>query len=344
MCNTYRKQIQPINSRQKDKIVSILILLGITLALGCSGSTEDRTKTDTVISQKSTLRYFGAAGWEILSTSSPDGDSIVVLVDPYLTRAKYASPETWDPNDFRPNYSRDDTIFSDVDLIDSEIEKADYILIHHAHPDHIMDAPYIAKKTGAVVIGHETAINVMRAYDVPDSQLITVRGGEDYQFNKMSVRVIPSLHSPLGDKRYYQSGTVDKEVSRPLKISQLVEGGSLMFLVRIGGEVILTMGSMNFIEREIEGLRPTIALVGAAPSHLEIQNYTMRLMEGLGFPPVVIVTHADNYRTPYGTPMAKVREDWALPFVDEVSRASPATVVIVPEHLKVIDLSSIERF
>ncbi len=344
MCKTYMKQMHPINSRQKDKIVSIVFLLGMALALGCSGSMGDRTESDTDISQMSTLRYFGAAGWEILSTSSSDGDSIVVLIDPYLTRAKYANPETWDPNDSRPNYSRDDTIFSDVDLIDREIEKADYILIHHAHPDHIMDAPYIAKKTGAVVIGHETAINVMRAYDVPDSQLITVRGGEDYQFNKMSVRVIPSLHSPLGDKRYYQSGTVDKGVSRPLKISQLVEGGSLMFLVRIGEEVILTMGSMNFIEREIEGLRPTIALVGAAPSHLEIQNYTMRLMEGLGFPPIVIATHADNYRTPYGSPMAKVREDWALPFVDEVRRASPATVVIVPEHLKVINLSNIERF
>ncbi len=111
------KQMHPINSRQKDKIVSIVFLLGMALALGCSGSMGDRTESDTDISQMSTLRYFGAAGWEILSTSSSDGDSIVVLIDPYLTRAKYANPETWDPNDSRPNYSRNDTIFSDVDRL-----------------------------------------------------------------------------------------------------------------------------------------------------------------------------------------------------------------------------------
>ena len=326
------------------KVCFISSLLCTILSIACSGPSSNTTTSDDRSFATNTLRYFGAAGWEIVSTTLLDEVSTVVLIDPYLTRAKYANPEGWDPADTRPNYSRQDTIFSDIDVIDREIEKADYILIHHAHPDHIMDTPYIAKKTGAVVIGHETAINIMRAYDVPESQLITVRGGEDYQFGKMSVRVIPSLHSPLNDKRYYQSGTVSSEITRPLKISQLVEGGSLMFLVRIGGEAILTMGSMNFIEREIEGLRPTIALVGAAPSHLEIQDYTMRLLKGLGFPPVVIATHADNYRTPYGSPMAKVREDWASPFVEEVHQVAPGTVTIVPEHLKIIDLSSLERF
>ena len=311
----------------------------IAIGSGCSGSVEPEPGNITYDSKGISMRYFGAAGWEIVSTATSDGDSTVVLIDPYLTRAKYASPEGWDPTDGRPNFTREDTIFSDVEVIDREISRADYILIHHAHPDHIMDTPYIAKKTGAVVIGHETAINVLRAYGVPSGQLITVRGGEDYQFESFSVRVIPSLHSPLNDKRYYQSQIVGEEAVAPLKISQLVEGGSLMFLVRIGGEEVLTMGSMNYIEREIAGLRPTIALVGAAPSHLEIQDYTMRLMKGLDFPPVVIATHADNYRTPYGSSMAKVREDWALPFVEEVQAASPNTRVIVPEHFKVIDFS-----
>ena len=311
----------------------IVISLSLLLGAGCSVPPESPPDNTQGIS----MRYFGAAGWEIVSSTASNSDSIIVLVDPYLTRAKYANPETWDPNDDRPNFTREDTIFSDVELIDREISKADYILIHHAHPDHIMDTPYIAKKTGAVVVGHETTINILRAYDVPENQLITVRGGEDYQFEDMSVRVIPSLHSPLNDKRYYQSQVVGMEAVAPLKISQLVEGGSLMFLLRIGGEEIVTMGSMNFIEKEINGLRPSIALVGAAPSHLEIQNYTERLMEGLGFPPVVITTHADNYRTPYGSPMAKVREDWVLPFIEEVREASPTTEVIVPEHLKVIE-------
>jgi len=285
-----------------------------------------------------TLRYFGAAGWEISAETEGSDDRIVVLVDPYLTRANYSGAPSQDPSDTRPTYTRSDTLFSDTDVIDATISRADYILVQHAHPDHVMDVPYLAHRTGAVVIGHETTINIMRAYGVPDSQLITVRGGEDYDFGNVSIRAIPSLHSPLGDKRYYQAEVVEEGATRPLSISQLVEGGSLMFLVRIAGHQILTMGSMNFIEREVEGVRPDIALVGAAPSHLEIYQYTPRLMRALGFPPVVIPTHADNFRVPYGSAFA-YRTEWVGAFLDEVRVASPDTRLIIPQHLEPIRLS-----
>ncbi len=301
-----------------------------------SAGTEARVSSSETDSL--TLRYFGAAGWELSAASEGSADPVVVLVDPYLTRAKYGNPRGWDPNDTRPSYTRTDTLFSDTDVIDAQIDRADFILVHHAHPDHVLDVPYIAHKTGAVVIGHETTINIMRAYGVPRSQLITVRGGEDYDFGDVSIRVIPSLHSPLGDKRYYQSDVVEEGATRPLRINQLVEGGSLMFLVRIGGHQVITMGSMNFIEREIEGLRPDIALVGAAPSHLEIYDYTPRLLRLLGFPGVVMPTHADNFQVPYGSEFA-VRTKWIEAFSEEVRAAAPDTRLIVPQHLEPIRLS-----
>ncbi len=262
----------------------------------------------------------------------------MVLVDPYLTRANYNGGQNEDPNDNRPVFTRSDTLFSDTAIINSQIASADFILVQHAHPDHVMDVPYIANRTGAVVIGHETTINIMRAYAVPDSQLITVRGGEDYDFGNVSIRVIPSLHSPLNDKRYYQSAVVEAGTTRPLRISQLVEGGSLMYLVRIAGHEVMTMGSMNYIEREVEGLRPDIALVGAAPSHLEIYRYTPRLMEAIGFPPVVIPTHADNFRVPYGSELID-RTEWIESFSEEVRAASPESRLIIPRHLELFKLS-----
>jgi L-ascorbate metabolism protein UlaG (beta-lactamase superfamily) len=282
-----------------------------------------------------TLRYLGAAGWEITAPSPGSSDPVVVLVDPYLTRGKYDGQESGDPTDTRPVYNRFDTLFSDTEVIDAQTGRADYILVQHSHPDHVMDVPYLANKTGAVVIGHESTINIMHAYGVPDRQLITVRGGEDYDFGDISVRVIPSLHSPLDDKRYYQAEIVEEGVTRPLRISQLVEGGSLMFLVRIGGHQVLTMGSMNFIEREVEGLRPDVALVGAAPSHLEIFDYTPRLMAALGYPAVVMPTHADNFRAPYGSAIA-YRPEWVDAFAEEVRLASPGSRVIIPRHLEPI--------
>ena len=325
--------------RLSPALFAPLLALATTMP-GCSPSEPSGAEAapDAPSADSLTFRYFGAAGWEISGPTTGSTDPVVVLVDPYLTRAKYGASASWDPSDDRPSFTRTDTLFSDTELIDAQITRADFILVQHAHPDHVMDVPYIAHKTGAVVIGHETTINIMRAYGVPNSQLITVRGGEDYDFGDVSIKAISSLHSPLNDKRYYQSDVVEEGASRPLRINQLVEGGSLMFLVRMAGHEVVTMGSMNFIEREVEGLRPDIALVGAAPSHLEIYEYTPRLMRALGFPAVVMPTHADNFQAPYGSEIA-YRTEWVEAFAEEVRAASPDSRLIIPRHLEPIRLS-----
>jgi hypothetical protein len=88
---------------------------------------------------------------------------------------------------------------------------------------------------------------------------------------------------------------------------------------------------MNYVEREIEGLRPDVVLVGAAESRREIYDYTGRLMRALGSPAVVLPTHWDNYFVPFDAP-----QDTALPrladFVREVHAASPTTRVIIPKY------------
>lgn len=276
------------------------------------------------------LTYLGTAGWII-----DDGET-VILVDPYLTRFKRGAPATWDPADTRDPVAPTDTIAPDRALIDSIIERADYIVVHHTHPDHVHDVPYIAAKTGAAVIGTASAINLLRAYGVPDEQLYAVRGGEDYDFGEVTIRVVPSLHSPLGEKHYYDDRVIADDVTRPVRVEQLVEGRSLTYLLRIGGHEILTMGSMNFIEREMEGLRPDIALVGAAPSHLQITDYTGRLLRALGHPQLVIPTHWDRFSVPYSASQAQRVEDWVMPFLEEVKAASPDAQTIVPQHLVAI--------
>jgi L-ascorbate metabolism protein UlaG (beta-lactamase superfamily) len=71
------------------------------------------------------------------------------------------------------------------------MQRADFVLVTHTHCDHILDVPHIALKTRAAVIGTESTENVMRACAVPEEQLITVRGGEDYQFAPFPSRLFP---------------------------------------------------------------------------------------------------------------------------------------------------------
>ena len=202
------------------------------------------------------LTYLGNAGWQIT-----DGKTIV-LVDPYLTQFRHppAPATTGQPTDPQT------MIAPDTEEIDEKIRRADYILITHGHLDHALDAPYIAKKTGATIIGSETVANLARACDVPDAQIIVVRGGEDYAFGVFSLKVIPSIHSALFHKHYFSSrlaGNAPPGLKAPLKAGDFVEGQSVAYLLRLAGHEVLAMGSMNYIEREMEGLRPDIALVGA---------------------------------------------------------------------------------
>ena len=276
------------------------------------------------------LKYLGTAGWEI-----NDG-SITVLIDPYISRVKLGTGPGISPKDKRATVNRYDVFVSDTVLIDSIITKADFILAHHSHFDHLADVPYIAKKTGAKVIGTETTCNILRAYGIPTEQLYPVKGGEDYQFKNFSVRVLPSIHSALNDKHYIDSRTYTEPPKAPLKVSEFIEGGSLMFLARFKNHEVLTMGSMNFVERELFGQQPDILLAGVNRSQLGLYKYNERLLAVTNYPKYIIPTHWDNFRLPYGFSQQNGVAQKLIPFQEAVKKLSPDTKVIIPEHLGTI--------
>lgn len=300
-------------------------VLALSLALSSSALSQTALPPGQV-----RLTYLGNAGWEIT-----DGRT-VILIDPYVTQfAGYSFTGG-------PARSADDLLSPDTAIIDRRIPRADYILVTHAHWDHVLDAPYIARKTGAVIVGNSSVANLARASNVSDSALITVRGGEDYEFGTFSLRVIPSLHSALFNKRYFTrvaSGEIPRGLKPPLRrgvYSQ--DGGTFMYLLRIGGQQILIMGGTNYIEREVDGLRPDIALIGAIKpngGYGEIYDYIGRLMRALGNPKTVLPTHLDAYGDPARQPaIAAQRRELA----DEIRRVSPKTRVILPTWFEPIML------
>jgi len=285
------------------------------------------------------LKYLGTAGWEI-----SDGDT-VILIDPYLSRINGPAPPGGGSGhavvgDSRKGYGWNDVATPDEAAIDAHIQRADFVLVTHTHYDHILDVPHIALKTRATVIGTESTENVMRAYAVPEEQLITVRGSEDYQFKGFSLKVIPSIHSTLDHKHYFSSAIAPTGMKAPLSLQQIhPEGGTLAYLIRIGGHQILAFGGMNYIEREIMGLEPDVALIGAAASRKEIYDYSGRLMRDLHYPAIVLPTHWDNFLAPYEASQQPAL-DALQSFVQEISAASPKTKVIVPKYFETIALES----
>jgi L-ascorbate metabolism protein UlaG (beta-lactamase superfamily) len=293
-------------------------------------------------SEQVVLRWLGTAGWEI-----SDGTT-VILIDPYVSRIFGPEPPGRTPyaraaGDTRPLYGWDDIATPDTAAIDAHVPRAGFILVTHTHYDHVLDVPAIALKSHASVIGTESTENVMRAYKVPEEQLITVRGGEDYEFGAFSLKVIPSLHSPLDHKHYFSSEKAPEGMKAPLTLRQMhPEGGTLAFLIRFHSHQILAFGGMSYIEREIEGLEPDVVLVGAAGSRKENYDYSGRLMRDLHFPALVLPTHWDNFTAPFGASQ-QPSIDALQSFLEEMKAASPKTKVIIPKYFEAIPLDTAAR-
>src|SRR2546427_12388604 len=105
-----------------------------------------------------------------------------------------------------------EALVSDTATIDARITRADFILISHSHFNHTIDMPYIARKTGATVIGTESTINLARAGGVSEAQLLPVHGGGDSAFGDFSGKVVPGLHSARDGKDFFDSRLVPRDV------------------------------------------------------------------------------------------------------------------------------------
>jgi len=83
-----------------------------------------------------------------------------------------------------------------VGLSAAEVDRADAILVGHAHFDHIAGAEVIAANTGATVIGSIESARLIEGAGVDRGQLLPSQGGERHRLSDgVVVTVYPSLHS-----------------------------------------------------------------------------------------------------------------------------------------------------
>jgi len=249
----------------------------------------------------------------------------VVLTDPWLTRFQTGtySPEGADAST---------RIVSKPAVIDKYVSTADAILVHHGHYDHLPDVPYIARKTNATVLGNETHLNLLRALRAPADQLSQVTGGEYLPFEGFTIEVFRSLHS-CGGKRHQFAfpGTRPGAVPvKPRTIADLVEGGTLAYVITIGGLRILSLSTAGFDPVALKDLQVDVVL--AAPGGEP--GVTDRLLQTIKPVATVIATHWDDFDQPLDKPAV----DWGGLTKLRASVAAAGSEFRVVDHLQTLTL------
>ena len=78
--------------------------------------------------------------------------------------------------------------------------KADYILLTHAHQDHVLDVEVIAERTGATIISN---YEMMLYYQVKDFKVAPVNHGGTFQSDSFSAKYVNAIHtSSFADGTY----------------------------------------------------------------------------------------------------------------------------------------------
>jgi len=86
------------------------------------------------------------------------------------------------------------------DKVDINDLKADYILLTHAHQDHILDAEAIAKNTGAVIVSNYEIAN---HYEAKGFEVHPMNHGGSWDFEFGKVKYVNAIHtSSFPDGKY----------------------------------------------------------------------------------------------------------------------------------------------
>ncbi|MEU0073120.1 MBL fold metallo-hydrolase [Streptomyces sp. NPDC006332] len=287
------------------------------------------------------LRWLGVAGWEIVI----DGGRSI-LFDPYLSRMPCLDRTgRLDPRlPLRPDRDLVERVAADRLAGPPEL-----VLLSHGHFDHVADVPQLVarpawQKARIRTVCDETVRHLLTAMGTPPTRLddvIQVKGGEYLQFDGYTVEVFRSLHSQLTGHGCFAPGRRLAAPPRPAVLGDLVEGDTLAYQVSVeGGPSVLLMGASNFVERELAGIRPDVALVPMS-SHSALHRYVERLLRAVGDPPLLIPTHHDDMATSLLASPARLTASVEPSAAEELSRvAAPGSHVLRPRPLRPVALTT----
>ena len=205
------------------------------------------------------------------------------------------------------------------------------ILITHAHHDHLMDAPEIARRTGARLYGSPNSCRIAQACGLEAGQTQTLQAGDRLQIGPFAVEVYAGEHPWLPG---YGAGEVSPALQAPLRLVDYRMDTDLNFHIAGDGFSLLDWGG------KLDGPAPRAeALVCGATRR------GRRLEELLSYvqPRWVIPVHWDNLFQPleqgiHAMPGARLLGRDAQSYARRVKKARPAAEVWIPEFFKPFSL------
>ena len=162
-------------------------------------------------------------------------------------------------------------------LARNAVESAAAVFPVHSHYDHAMDAPEVAKRTGALLLGSESTANIGRGWGLPESQIRVVRDREPIALGAFTLTPIESRHFEFPDPamraRALDDPTIGEPLVPPVGAFDYKVGKAYMLHVAHPRGSWLIVGSAGFIEGGLEGFAADTIFLGTGGLGSQTDSY-----------------------------------------------------------------------
>ncbi len=252
------------------------------------------------------VQWLGTAGFAI------EHRGHVLLIDPYVTRASLA----------RCVLSR---LRPDLAAIARYVPRADAIVVGHTHFDHALDAPEIARRTGARVFGSRSAATLCLAHGVPADRVEVVERDVgsipvEREVGPFRLRFVPSAHSRFLLGRVPFPGDIADCDDVPMHVSGYRCGAVFGVEIRVAGRVLYHMGSAELVEANVPVKNVDLLLMCVAgwTTGTEVPERAAHRLS----PGAVLLSHWDDFLRPMAAPVRALPAMQMGRLVERLSRAA----------------------
>jgi L-ascorbate metabolism protein UlaG (beta-lactamase superfamily) len=197
-------------------------------------------------------------------------------------------------------------------LARAKVSRLEAVIPVHTHFDHVLDSALVADRTGARLVGGESAANVGRGYGLAEERLIVAVSGEPIRLGAYDVTLIESHHCP--PDRF--PGAIGTPLTPPVKVSAYRCGEAWSTLVqhRPSGRRLLIQGSAGFVagalaDHRADAVYLSVGQLGLQPRPYLVDYWT-ETVRAVGARRAIPI-HWDDFFRPLSKPLR------ALPYAGD---------------------------
>lgn len=215
-----------------------------------------------------------------------DDGNTAIMIDGFFTRPKITRL-------FTGRIAPDENLVAEG-LRRAGVDGLAAVYCGHAHYDHALDAPAVAVRTGAVLVGSSSIANIGKGYGLPDDRVSVPGTRVPKRFGEFTVTLFPSGHSP----KPRWPGAIEHPLRPPAKVSDYAMGECHTMLVEHRDRRILVHTSAGFEPGALAGVRADVVYLAIGALGRQDEDYRAELwrevVEATGARRVVL-THWDDF-------------------------------------------------